>query len=159
MTAQKLGVKLATVYTTQDFNLGDTHVSPEGNTYVFMQADGAVTLDTFYVYDETTWQIEDQIDLTNFPADGKTQPLCVSEVTLADNEYTWAIVGPHNGFTGTSAEALDVDDVLYGHATAGALSDTASAVFVPMVTVRTAIGSATTGTFVAMARMYAYDLP
>lgn len=159
MTAQKIGVKLNTVYTTQDFNLGDTHVTPEGNTYVFMQADGAVTKELFYCYDETTWQVEDALDLTVDPADTKTKPLCVSTVTLADNEYAWVIVGPHNGFTANSAEALDADDVLYGHATAGTLADTASALFVPMVSVRAAIGSATTGTFVAMARMYAYDLP
>lgn len=153
------GAKLGVADTVPQFTLGSEFKDAVGNTYVYMQADGAVTTALFYVYDETTWQIEDQIDLTNFPADTKTQPLCVSPVTLADNEYAWVIVGPHNGFTATSAEALDVDDVLYGHATAGTLADTASALFVPMVTVRTAIGSATTGTFVAMSRMYAYDLP
>ena len=153
------GAKLGVADTTPQFTPGSIFEDKFGNTYMYLQADGAVTKDLFYVYDETTWQIEDQMDLTNFPADGKTQPLCVSSVTLADNEYCWVIVGPHNGFTATSAEALDVDDVLYGHATAGTLSDTASAMFVPMVTVRVAIGSATTGTFVASQRMYAYDLP
>jgi len=159
MTAQKRGVKLATVYTTQEFGLGEIHVTPEGNTYQFMQADGAVTLDKFYVYDQTTWQITELLDLTVNPADTKTQPVCVSEVTLADNEYTWAIVGPHNGFAGTAAEDIDALDVVYMHATAGAVGDTASAGFLPMVAPAAAILSGATGTFVANARMYAYDLP
>lgn len=159
MSGQILGVKLGVAHTTPTHNLGDKYEAPNGDTYIYMQADGAVTKELFYCYDETTWQIEDPIELAVHPADTKTKPLCVSQVTLADNEYTWAIVGPHTGFTANSAEALDADDVLYGHATAGKLADTASACFVPQVTVRTAIGSATTGTFVAMARMYAYDLP
>lgn len=159
MSGQTIGVKLNKVYTTCDHNLGDVHVAPDGSTYIFMQADGAVTKELFYCYDDTTWQIEDAVEVAVNPADGKTKPVCVSQVTLADNEYTWAIVGPHTGFTANSAEALDADDVLYGHATAGKLADTASACFVPQVTVRAAIGSATTGTFVAQARMYAYDLP
>lgn len=159
MSKQVPGVKLDTVYTTCDFTLGAEHTTPEGNVYKFMQADGAVVASLFYTYDETTAQIEDKLELAVHPADTKTKPLCVSTVALADNEYAWVIIGPHNGFTATSAEALDVDDVLYGHATVGTLADTASACFVPQVTVRTAIGSATTGTFVAQARMYAYDLP
>lgn len=158
MSGQLLGVKLGVAYTTNDHGLGATHVTPEGNTYVFMQADGAVTTALFYTYDETTWQIENLLELAVDPATTKAKPLCVSPVTLADNQYAWVIVGPHNGFTATSAEALDVDDVLYGHATAGTLADTSSACVVPNVTVRTAIGSATTGTFVAMDRMFAYDL-
>ena len=159
MTAQKRGAKLATVYTTQEFGLGETHVAPDGSVYMFMQADGAVTKELFYTYDEATFQIEDPLEVAVHPADTKTKPLCVSQVTLADNEYAWVIVGPHSGFTANAAEAVDADDVLYGHATAGKLGDTASACFVPQVTVTAAIGSATTGTFVATAKMYAYDLP
>ena len=158
MSGQIIGVKLAKVYTTQDHNLGDVYEAPNGDTYIFMQADGVVTKELFYCYDETTFQIEDAVEVAVNPADLKTKPVCVSQVTLADNEYTWAIVGPHIGFTANSAEAIDADDVLYGHATAGKLADTISACVLPQVSVRTAIGSATTGTFVAMARMYAYDL-
>ena len=157
--SQKRGVKLATVYTTQDFGLGEEYKSPEGNVYVFMQADGAVTLNKFYVYDQTTWQITDLLDLAVNPADTKTQPVCVPQVTLADNEYTWVVVGPHNGFTGTAAEDIDALDVVYLHATAGAVGDTASLGFLPMVSPAAAILSGATGTFVANARMYAWDLP
>lgn len=156
---QVAGAQIGVVDTTQKFNLGQLHVTPEGNHYMYMQADGAVTKELFYTWDEGTFQIEDPIEVAVHPADTKTKPLCVSPVTLADNQYTWVIVGPHSGFTANSAEALDADDVLYGHATAGKLADTASACFVPQVTVSAAIGSATTGTFVATARMYAYDLP
>lgn len=153
------GAKLGVADTVAQFSLGSIYQDAAGNTYAYMQADGAVTKELFYTYDETTWQIEDPIEVAVHPADTKTKPLCVSTVTLADNEFCWVIIGPHNGFTANSAEALDADDVLYGHATAGKLADTASNCFVPQVTVRAAIGSATTGTFVAMARMYAYDLP
>lgn len=159
MGNQVLGARLNEVYTSNEHGLGRIHVTPDGDTYMFLQADGAVTKDLFYVYNANTFQIQDQIDLTNFPADTKIQPLCVCSQTLADNEYIWAVVGPHKGFTATSAEAVDALDVLYGHATAGTLADTASAIIVPMVSVTADIGSATTGTFIAYDRMYAYDAP
>lgn len=158
MTKQILGARLGVVYTRNEHGLGAIHVDAGTNTtYIFMQADGAVTKELFYVYDDSTWQIEDALELAVNPADGKVKPVCVCPVTLADNEYAWVAVGP-GYFTANSAEALDVDDVLYGHATAGKVSDTASACFLPGVSVQTAIGSATTGQFQAQIRMYAYDL-
>jgi len=161
--SQQLGVEIGVAHTTPKHALGAIYTSPAsgvtiGTTYMYLQADGAVTTALFYTYNEVTGQIEDTLEVAVHPADGKTKPLCVSPLTLADNEYAWVVIGP-GVFTATSAEALDVDDVLYGHATVGTVADTASACFVPGVTVQTAIGSATTGTFVAHNRMNAYDLP
>lgn len=153
------GAKLGVADTTPQFTPGSIFEDKFGNAYMYLQADGAVTKELFYTYNETTWQIEDPIELNVHPSATANEPLCVSTIALGDNEYAWVIVGPHNGFTANAAEALDVGDVLYGHATGGKLADTASACFVPGVSVRTAIGSATTGTFVATNRMYAYDLP
>lgn len=158
MTKQFAKARLGVVYTANEHGLGALHVDPATyTTYMFMQADGAVTKELFYVYDDSTFQIEDPLELAVNPADGKVKAVCVSPVTLADNEYAWVAVGP-GSFVANSAEALDVDDILYGHATAGKVADTISACLLPGVTVQTAIGSATTGTFQAIGRMYAQDL-
>lgn len=157
MTLQKLGVKLGVAYTTPDFTLGTLHVTPAGDHYRFLQADGAVVANVMYSWQGTTYQIEDKLEVAVTPATAENIALCVSSVALADNEYAWVFVGPGN-FTATAAEDIAVDVNLFGHATAGAIGDTASACLLKGVVAQTIILSGATGTFHAAYPLMAEDL-
>jgi hypothetical protein len=158
--SQLLGVDLARIDTAASFPVGQPHVTEDGRHLRYMQADGAVTPYLLQSYRPLTWQVEDEIDLAVTPATGETVAMCIwdgSSTTVPDNSFAWFFVGPGT-FTGTSAEAITVDVTLYGHATNGTLSDTASACMLAGVVCPVAIGSATTGTFYASVPMYAIDL-
>lgn len=157
MTKQVRGANLTSSSTVQNFTLGATHETPEGNVYMYLQADGAVVANLLYSYDETTFQIEDKLEVAVIPATAKQAALCVSPIALADNAYMWVFVGPGTA-TMTSAAAVAVDRILYGHATVGTFSDTASACLLDGLSVQTLIGSATTGPVNAIRRMHAIDL-
>lgn len=159
MSGQILGAKLGVAYTTQDFNLGDEYITPDGDHYMFMQADGAVTKDLLYTYDASTWQVEDQADVTNFPQDAETIPVCISPVTLADNEYAWVFVGPGSITATSDGNGVTAEAICYVSATAGTVSSTATAALLKGVHAQTTIGASTTGTILAVNRMFSEDLP
>jgi len=160
MSGQSLGAKLGVAYTTQVHNLGDKYVSPDGDTYIFMQADGAVTKDLLYTYSQTGWQIEDQADAANFPADTKMVYVCISPVTLADNEYAWVFVGPGSATCTSDATGVTAADAIcYISATAGTISSGATAALLKGVSADAAITGGATGTINAVNRMWSEDLP
>lgn len=158
MSGQLVGAKLGVAYTTQDFQLGAQYKTPDGDCYVFMQADGAVTLNRLYVYDQSTWQVEDEADLAGYPADAHTQPACISSVTLADNEYAFVFVGPgqHSCVTDSTGIA-GANDIVYVSATAGTVSSGATAAMLAGVSADAAITGAATGTINAVNRMTIVD--
>lgn len=161
MSHQILTANLAKRSTAQEFALGTLYISPLGNHYRYMQADGAVTAYHLYSYIPGTYQIDELIDVSVNPTDGQSVLCCVwdgSATAMADNEYAWVFVGP-GSFTGTAAEALDADDIIYGHTTAGQLSDTASVLILNGVTCPAAVSNGATGTFYAAAALWCTDLP
>ena len=78
MTKQLLKVNLTTATTTQEHTLGAVHCTPEGDEYMYLQADGAVTKDLLYSYDPTSFQIEDPLEVAVIPLTATQQSLCVS---------------------------------------------------------------------------------
>lgn len=144
--------------------LGSIGEDEAGNTYQYMQANGAKVASNLYSYHSSTgtastsWQVEDIADAATTPADGEAVPLCCPQIAMTDNYYAWVFVGPGD-FTGTSGDAITVDTKLYLHATAGAITDGATAGLLRGVTIPLAIGSATTTTFHAAHRIVAEDLP
>lgn len=159
MGQQIIGPKLDVAYTTQDYAIGTEYVHPTRGTFRFMQADGAVTKDLLYTYDQSTNQVEDQADATNFPQDAETIPLCISSVTLTDNQYAWFFVGPGYATCTSDGNGVTAEAICYVSATAGTFSSTATAALLKGVHVQTTIGASTTGTLLAVNRMYSEDLP
>lgn len=152
MSGQITNVDLTKAETTAQFPLGSVHVKPTGEVYKYMQADGAVTKDLLYTYDENN-QILDGLT-TTIAASGKIFMLCISPVTLADNEYCWVFIGG-GSVTLNTAAAVAANAKIYTTATAGKVDDDNSGtVLIPGLTNPTAIGSATTGTFIAPGRLY-----
>ena len=161
MSNQIITADLTQIDTTARFRLGQIYHTELGDTYRYMQADGAVTAYNIYTYVPGTWQIANPVDVGVDPADGESTPICVwdgSSTALADNEYAWVFVGP-GLFTTTTAAAVAADAIIYGHATAGLVDDAATATLIRGVHAHTAIGSATTGEFYASVPLYAVDLP
>lgn len=154
-----MGAKIGHAYTTQDFTLGAVYETPDGDVYMFMQADGAVTKDLLYTYDASSWQIEDQADATNFPQDAETIPLCVSPVTLTDNQYAWVFVGPGAITLTADSNGATAEAILYVSATAGTVSSTATAALLKGAHTQSTISGAATGTVYAVNRLWSEDLP
>ncbi len=143
------------------YTLGQLYVSPLGNHYRYLQADGAVTAYLFYNWIPDTYQVDAPLEVAVNPADSTGVPLCVwdgSATALADNEYAWFFVGPGK-FTATSTASIVAKAILYGHATVGKFDDTASACLLKGVTAPALFGSGTTGTLRAAYPLYAEDLP
>lgn len=160
MSNQLRGVILSQIDTNPLFVLGQLHVDNLGNHYRYLQADGAVVAKNLYSYIANTWQVDAPIDLTVTPATGESVPACVfdgSSVDLTDNQYAWFFVGP-GIFTTITAGDVAADAIVYGHATAGVVDDTASACLLPGVSAITAITGAVAGTFYAAHPLYATDL-
>jgi len=161
MSQQIATVDLAQRDTTPKFPLGRLYIDENGNHYRYCQADGAVTSYLLYSLVPGTWQIDELIDVSVNPTDGQSVHGCVwdgSSTALADNEYAWVFVGPGK-FTCTTGEAIDADDICYGHTTAGTIADTASVLILNGVVAPAAIGSGETGSFYAAAQLWITDLP
>lgn len=160
MSIQTRGVDLTRIDSEAKFNLGRLHVTEEGNHYRYMQADGSVTSYTPYSYTAGTWQIDAPMDLGVTPATAGTTPLCVwdgSATAITDNYYAWVFVGP-GLFTATiDGSAATAGAIVYGHATAGLTSTTASALLLNGVSVPVTIAAAT-GTLYASGPLWAVDL-
>ena len=163
MSSQIISVDLSQIDTTPKFRVGQLYTDELGNTYRYMQADGAVTAYEPMSYRANTWQIEDQLDLGVTPADTQSVPFCVwdgSSTALADDEYAWVFVGP-GIFTCKVAGNVAADALVYGHATAGQIDDAATAMLLRGVSAPVAITASAgeTGTFHAALPLYAVDLP
>lgn len=160
MSTQILGVEIGVADTVAKFPLGSEYRTPDGDEYVYMQADGAVTSGLLYAYDRNTWQVEDPADATNFPADTKSIFVGVSPVTLADNEYTWVFVGPGEITCLTDATGVAAADAIcYISATAGTVSSGATAALLKGVSADAIIAGGASGTIRAANRMWSEDLP
>lgn len=160
MSKQVLGVDLSQIDSTAQHGLGDLHITPDGDHYRYMQADGSVTAYNLYTYIPGTWQIAEPVDLTVDPANAESVPVCVwdgSSTAITDNYFAWVFVGPGT-FTTTTAGDVAAQAICYGHATAGLIDDAATALLLPGVHAPTAITGATTGTFYAAHELYATDL-
>lgn len=161
---QQLGVEIGVAHTTQRHALGAIHVVPASGTtpaahYMYLQADGAVTKDLLYNYDMATGQIEDQADATNFPQDAENAVLCVSPVTLADNEFAWVFIGPGGITLTTDSNGATAEAILYVSATAGTVSSTATAALLKTAHCQTTITGGATGTVYFAGRIWSEDLP
>lgn len=160
MTQQIFTPDLTQIDEDARFNLGQLYIDNDGNHYRYMQADGSVTSYSPYSYTAGTWQIDAPMDLGVTPVTAGTCPLCVwdgSATAITDNYYAWVFVGP-GSFTATiDGSAATAGAIVYGHATAGLISTTASALLLNGVTVPVTIAAAT-GTLYASTGLYAVDL-
>ena len=158
---QTFGVTLDEINTNPKHSLGDVHVTHDGSTYIYAQADGAVTAYDVYNLVPGTWQIDAQADAAVNPADAHNIFLCVwdgSSTALADNEYAWVFVGPGSFTADTDSTGVaGANDIVYVSATAGKLSSGATAAILPGVHATAAITGDATGTFYAAERMQVVD--
>lgn len=159
MGKQFVGAELGVAHTNPQTALGTVHEAANGSVYMYLQADGAVTKELLYVYDQTDGQITEAADAAVDPADSESAPLCISPVTLADNEYVWAFVGPGSATCNSDGNGVTADAICYVSATAGKFSSTATAALLKGVRVDTTIGASTTGTLLAVNRLWSEDLP
>lgn len=160
MSRQFVGALLGVAHTTQQAPLGSIHEEPNGDTYMYLQADGAVTLQNLYSYDTTTFQIEDQADAAVTPADTGSEFLCVSPVTLADNEFVWAFVGPGRCTIVTDSTGVTaVDLITYVSATAGTVSSGATAALLKGAHADAVITGGAAGVIHFANRIWSEDLP
>lgn len=157
MGAQIPGVKLNVAYANNDCGLGSLHIDPEGNHFRFLQAEGAVTKQLLYTVDQELFQIDDLIDEAVEPAANEGKAGCITQVTLADNEFVWAFVGP-GYFTGTAdGGGVAADALCYASTTAGAIGTTAVGLILRGITAQSAVTASQTGTFVASLPIHAVD--
>lgn len=122
---QNLGVILSQADTVPQFGIGEEYVSPQGSTFKYLQANGAVTQYFFCTVDEDYQATPG----TTTTAGSKPQLGGIAMAALADNQYGWFAVGPftEEDLVYVFAKTLCVHDVkLYTHATAGAVDDTAT---------------------------------
>lgn len=160
MSVQITNVDLTTIDSSNRYKLGSLYVTDTGNHYRYMQADGSVTAYEPYSYTAGTWQIDAPMDLTVTPATAGTTPLCVwdgSATAITDNYFAWVFVGPGLFTAKIDGSAATAGAVVYGHATAGLTSTTASALLLNGVSVPVTIAAAT-GTLYASTPLWATDL-
>jgi hypothetical protein len=160
MTAQFVGALLGVAHTTPQAAVGTIHVDkPSNNTYMYLQADGAVDANKPYSYDNATGQIEDIADAAVVPADTESTPICVPGFAMADNEYGWIMVGPGSFTCTTDATGVvAANDTIHISATVGTLSSGVTAALLVGVNATAIIAGAASGTFYATNRMWAQDL-
>lgn len=163
MSRQLTAKDLTTESAVALFTPGTVAEDLYGNTYQYLQANGAkVAYNLYSIHGNTgtastSYQVEDIIDLTNTPANTEGVPACCPQIAMTDNYYAWVFVGPGD-FTATAGEEVTADQIVYGHATAGAVGDTAVALVLPGVTAPVTIASGKTGILNAAQRLWAYDL-
>lgn len=120
LTDGLIGGILATPGTAQDFALGMRRTGTDGTTWLYVQANGAIT-QYYWVGIDENYQAA---HLTTAMA-GDGWIVGASQATFADNDYGWIpITGSNvNGFVQASVK---VDSPLYTSATAGVLSENSS---------------------------------
>ena len=158
--SQTVAINLSQIDVVPTAKLGQVYVSDLGYTYRYMQADGSVTAYEPYSYTAGTWQIDAPMDLGVTPVTAGTTPLCVwdgSSTALTDNYYAWVFVGPGLFTAKIDGSAATAGAIVYGHATAGLTSTTASALLLNGVSVPVTIAAAT-GSLYASTELWAVDL-
>lgn len=162
MTGQAMQI-LNTGTTDQRAELGELYIDKAGNHYRYMQADGPVTAYQLYDYVPGTWQINALADAFGNPPDTNGAPLCVwdgSSTALADNEYAWVKVGPGlMTLQNDSSGAIAANEILYLSATAGRVTNVATAGLLRGVHAFGAVSGNATGTFYATTPLHSEDLP
>ena len=152
MSNQIQSVDLTASSTTPLFVLGQKYIDQTGNEYKYLKANTAVSANLLYTYDEGSL-VQSGLT-TTVAASGKVYPLCASGIAVASGSYGWFFTGP-GVFTLTTDGATAAAAKIYTTATAGKVDDvSAGTVLIPGLSAPTAIGSATTGTFVAAVGMY-----
>ena len=160
MSHQIVAIDITQIDSSPTANLGQLYINKNGNHYRYMQADGSVTAYEPYSYTAGTWQIDAPMDLTVTPTTAGTCPLCVwdgSATAITDNYYAWVFVGPGTFTAKIDGSAATAGAIVYGHATAGLTSTTASALLLNGVTVPVTMAAAT-GTLYAATGLWAVDL-
>ena len=110
-------VSLAT--TDPKAKLGDRYNSPDGNSYQYVRANGALVVGTMGIIDEAG----DFTPMTTTNAGAIPTPVGAAAAIAADNEYLWA-VRRGASFTVLAKASCVLDVKLYTHASAGYVDDT-----------------------------------
>lgn len=117
MTAQ-IGAYLAGTTTDKLSGLGDKFVDNLGRTWVYVQANGAITQYDFIGIDE------------NYQAAPLTSAMLgdgwfvgAANVAFADNDYGWIAVEGANGLTGRLGASCAADAALFSTTTPGVIDD------------------------------------
>lgn len=111
--------------TTPLFTLGDVSIDNQGGRWVYVQANGALTIHDAVKVDNDGQAVQ----LTTAVSGSEPTRVCVVQVAFADNEYGWAWNGPGGGVgKGIKVNALAncATDVKLYTATAGNVDDTAT---------------------------------
>lgn len=142
--SQVLGVILSQADTVPQFGLGEEYVSPQGSTFKYCSANGAIAQYRLSTIDED----HDAVIGTTTTAGAKPQLCGITMASLADNQYGWFAVGPFSeeDLVYVLGKTLCVHDVkLYTHATAGSVDDTATTQIVGLA-LSTTVGGADANT-------------
>ena len=155
MSGQLVAVDTTLQSVTALFPLGTLHVDNLGNHFRYMQAEGAVTKNLLYTYDNDVWAVDAPLT-TTVAASGEIHPLCASPVAMTDNYYAWVFVGPGRvTLTAATALAIVAQAKIYTSAVAGMVDDDASGeILIPGLVSYDAIATAATGTFMASIGLY-----
>lgn len=116
-TYSPIGVDLTATPDSIEHTLGDRVTAEDGQEYVYIQANGAITQYDFVGIDENYQAAA----LTKAMADDGYS-IGVAQVAFADNDYGWVATRGHNlqGRVGASCAA---DAALWTSSTAGVLDD------------------------------------
>lgn len=104
------------VTTDQNFGLGDCHEHSDGNSYVYVQASGAISQYDYVCIDEDYQAAAG----TKASVDDGHQ-IGFAQVAFADNEYGW--VATKGRVEVNALASLALDTALYTSGTAGKLDD------------------------------------
>lgn len=117
----KLGIDFSTPTTTRDFALGTEVEGSDGNTYRYVQANGALDIGALCAIAETG-EISEATTTTSGVV--PTQ-YAFPQVAFADDEYGWAVTRGEN-FLVLAAASCAADVKLYTSATAGVVDDSST---------------------------------
>jgi len=147
-TSGLIGADFSKVYDTAEFELGTTVLATNGQEWMFVEANGAITQYDTIAIDEDNLAVAITATLAN---DGHT--IGFSQLALADGEFAWVPLRANGNINIRVAASCAKDVQLYTTATAGVLDDTATstAVLIRGVTLVTLNATASLNTVEARA--------
>lgn len=120
-TSGTIGVDFTSVATTPEHVLGQVEPASDGNTYIYVRANGTVAQYDACLLDE----VFDAAPCTTTLSGAKPQAAVFPQVAIADNSYGWAVLKGIS-FEVNVLASCAADVKLYTTATAGSLDDTAT---------------------------------
>lgn len=114
-------VEDATVY-QPDHRPGSIEAASDGNTYIYVKADGAIDQYDAVLLKENSTDVVEAVALTTALSGSVPTPVGFAQVAIADNQHGWVVLKGNN-FTVNVAATCAADIRIYTSATAGHVDD------------------------------------